>query len=72
MQEKAVFPSANGGQSIEAATVIKYPVPKAMGSVNLMTYIALQNMPTEYRLYRQEKIIGSRYGGDITRATMAK
>ena len=71
MQEKAVFPSANGGQSIKAANVIKHPVPKAMGSVNLMTYIIISKYADGIPLYRQEKIIGSRYGGDITRATMA-
>ena len=71
MQEKAVFPSANGGQSIKAATVIKHPVPKAMGSVNLMTYIIISKYADGIPLYRQEKIIKSRYGGDITRATMA-
>ena len=55
MQEKAVFPSANGGQSIKAANVIKHPVPKAMGSVNLMTYIIISKYTDGIPLYRQKK-----------------
>lgn len=71
IQEKAVFPSKDGGQRIVAAQMPQHPVPKAMGSVNLMTYIIISKYADGLPLYRQEKILHSRYGGDITRATMA-
>jgi len=71
LQEKAVFPNAQGGQRIVAAEQPKHPVPKAMGSVNLMSYIIISKYADGLPLYRLENIIKSRYGGDITRATMA-
>lgn len=71
MQEKAVFLTVDGGQRIVVAEQPKHPVPKAMGSVNLMTYIIISKYADGLPLYRLENIIKSRYGGDITRATMA-
>jgi len=71
MQEKATFKTEDDGRTIKAAAVIKNPVPKAMGSVNLMTYIIISKYADGLPLYRLENIIKSRYGGDITRATMA-
>jgi transposase len=71
LQEKATFKTENGGRTLKAAEVVKHPVPKAMGSVNLMTYIIISKYADGLPLYRLENIIKSRYGGNITRATMA-
>jgi transposase len=71
LQEKATFKTPEGGRTLKVAEVIKHPVPKAMGSVNLMTYIIISKYADGLPLYRLENIIKSRYGGDITRATMA-
>jgi transposase len=71
LQEKATFKTEEGGHIFKAAEVVKHPVPKAMGSVNLMTYIIISKYADGLPLYRLEKIIKSRYGGDISRATMA-
>jgi hypothetical protein len=55
---------------MKAAHVIKHPVPKAMGSINLMTYIIIAKYADGMPLYRLEGII-KRYGGDISRTTLA-
>ena len=70
MQEKATFKTADDGRTVKAAELIKHPVPKAMGSVNLMTYIIISKYADGMPLYRLENII-KRYGGDISRATLA-
>jgi len=79
MQEKAVF-SDNSVQVsdsidcekrlIKVAGVVRNPVPKAMGSINLMAYIIISKYLDGLPLYRIEKII-RRYGGSISRATLA-
>jgi transposase len=70
MQEKAVFKDEHGASTMKAASVIKHPVPKAMGSVNLITYIIIAKYADGMPLCRLEGII-KRYGGDISRATLA-
>ncbi len=70
MQEKAVFKDKAGNNSIKAAEVNKHPIPKAMGSVNLMTYIVISKYADGLPLYRLENII-KRYGGELSRATLA-
>jgi len=70
VQEKAVFKDAQGASTMKAADVIKHPVPKAMGSVNLITYIIIAKYADGMPLYRLEGII-ERYGGSISRATLA-
>jgi transposase len=70
MQEKAVFVDTDNNRTIKVASVIKHPVPKAMGSVNLMTYIIISKYADGLPLYRLENIV-KRYGGDISRATLA-
>jgi len=70
MQEKAVFKDAQGNSTMKAAEVVKHPVPKAMGSINLMTFIVIAKYADGMPLYRLEGII-KRYGGDITRTTLA-
>ncbi|MFT7184704.1 MAG: transposase [Pseudohongiellaceae bacterium] len=70
MQEKAVFADAEGNRTLKIAEVTKHPVAKVMGSVNLMTYIVIAKYADGLPLYRLENII-KRYGGDISRATLA-
>lgn len=70
MQEKATFKTQDGGRTIKVAQLIKHPVPKAMGSVNLMTYVIISKYADGMPLYRLENII-KRYGGEISRATLA-
>ncbi|MCJ8270728.1 MAG: IS66 family transposase, partial [Psychrosphaera sp.] len=70
MQEKATFKTEEGGRTFKAAEMVKHPVPKAMGSVNLMAYIIISKYADGLPLYRLEGII-KRYGGEITRTTMA-
>ena len=64
MQEKATFKTQDDGRTVKAAELIKHPVPKAMGSVNLMTYIIISKYADGMPLYRLENII-KRYGGEI-------
>jgi transposase len=70
MQEKAVFKDEDGRQTFTLAQVPKHPLPKAMGSVNLITFIIISKFADGLPLYRLEGII-KRYGGDISRATFA-
>ncbi len=70
MQEKAVFKTDNGGREFKVAEVEKNPLPKAMGSVNLITYVIVSKYADGLPLYRIEQQL-KRYGGDITRATLA-
>jgi len=70
MQEKATFKDAQGNCTIKMATLAKNPIAKAMGSVNLMTYVVISKYADGLPLYRLENII-KRYGGSISRATLA-
>ena len=70
MQEKATFKDAQGSSTIKVASVIKNPIAKAMGSVNLMSYIIVAKYVDGLPLHRLENII-KRYGGSISRATLA-
>jgi len=71
-QEKAVFAETdnNDSRSIKVATMPKHPLPKSMGSVNLMAHILISKYADGLPLYRMEGIL-ERYGGDITRTTLA-
>jgi transposase len=70
MQEKVVFADAEGNRTLKIVEVTKHPVAKAMGCVNLMTYIVIAKYADGLPLYRLENII-KRYGGDISRVTLA-
>jgi transposase len=70
MQEKAVFPDEGDGRTFKQAEVTKHPLPKAMGSVNLITHVIISKYADGLPLYRQAGII-KRYGGDISRSTLA-
>lgn len=70
MQEKAVFKDTQGNTAVKLAQVTKNPIAKAMGSVNLMSYIIVSKYVDGLPLHRLENII-KRYGGSISRATLA-
>lgn len=69
LQEKAVF-SENGKQTILAATQPVHPLGKSIASVSLLAYIIVAKYCDALPLYRLEKIL-ARYGGSITRTSMA-
>ena len=73
MQEKAVFlePAQDEMQRrIIAAVLPKHPVPGAMGSIELMSYVLTCKYCDGLPLYRLENIL-ARYGGELSRATLA-
>ena len=73
MQEKAVFlePVQDEMQRrIKAAVLPKHPIPGAMGSIELIGYIIICKYCDGLPLYRLENIL-SRYGGELSRATLA-
>lgn len=74
MQEKAVFlePAIDGApaRKMVAAAMPKHPIPGAMGSIALMVFVLVGKYADGLPLYRQENIL-ARYGGDITRTTLA-
>jgi transposase len=73
MQEKAVFVESVEGESkrkLKSAQLPKHPIGKAMGSISLMCFVLIAKYADGVPLYRQESIL-SRYGGDISRATLA-
>ena len=71
-QQKAVFaaPEDKESRSIKSANMPKHPLAKSMGSINLMAHVIISKYADGLPLYRMEGIL-SRYGGDISRATMA-
>lgn len=69
MQEKAVF-AQDGKQTIIAAAQPVHPLGKSIASVGLLAYIIVAKYCDALPLYRLEKIL-QRYGGSITRTSMA-
>ncbi len=69
MQEKAVFDSEDG-QTVVTAPMPKHPLPGAMGSVSLIAQAITSKYVDGLPLYRIERML-ARYGGDISRATLA-
>jgi transposase len=69
MQEKAVFKN-DGNQTIIAAAQPAHPLGKSIASVSLLAYIIVAKYCDALPLYRLEKIL-ARYGGSITRTSMA-
>jgi len=69
MQEKAVF-EQDGKQTIKAAVQPAHPLGKSIASVSLLAYIIVAKYCDALPLYRLEKIL-ARYGGSITRTSMA-
>lgn len=70
MQEKAVFADENGNRTLVTADKAPHPLGKAIASVSLLVYIIISKYADGLPLYRLEGIL-KRYGGDITRTTMA-
>jgi transposase len=69
LQEKAVF-EHDGKQIIKAAIQPAHPLGKTIASVSLLAYIIVAKYCDALPLYRLEKIL-ARYGGSITRTSMA-
>lgn len=69
-QEKAVRLDDEGERTLVAATRPAHPLGKAICSVNLLSWLLVAKYADGMPLYRLEKIL-ARYGGDITRTTMA-
>ena len=74
LQEKAVYPETDEhGQEkrvIKAADLPKHPLPKSSLSVSTLAWIIVSKYCDALPLYRQENIL-KRYGGSVTRTTMA-
>ena len=74
LQEKAVFIEQDEDQQdkrvIKAAELPKHPIPKSAVTVCMLAHIIVAKYCDALSLYRQEKIL-ARYGGSITRTTMA-
>ncbi|WP_350940994.1 IS66 family transposase (plasmid) [Vibrio metschnikovii] len=69
MQEKAVFDTEDG-QTMVTAPMPKHPLPGSLGSTSLIAHTITSKYVDGLPLYRIEKML-SRYGGDISRATLA-
>jgi len=73
MQEKAVFVEQVDGEKkrqVKVAQMPKHPIARAMGSISLMCFVMISKYADGLPLYRQEGIL-SRYGGELSRATLA-
>ncbi|ETW95813.1 MAG: hypothetical protein ETSY2_47535, partial [Candidatus Entotheonella gemina] len=74
LQEKAVFPEidAHGQEKrvIKVAELPKHPLPKSSLSISTLAWIIVSKYCDALPLYRQENIL-KRYGGSVTRTTMA-
>lgn len=74
LQEKAVFRSADqdntSTRKIITAPLPRHPLQGSVGSVGLLAYIIVAKYCDGLPLYRLENIL-QRYGGSITRTTMA-
>lgn len=70
MQEKAVFADDNGKRTIVTAAKPAHPLGKAIASISLLVYVIISKYADGLPLYRLEGIL-KRYGGDITRTTLA-
>ena len=74
LQEKAVFITTDDNntskRTIVAAPQPKHPLAGSIGSIGLLAYIIVAKYCDGLPLYRLENIL-QRYGGSITRTTMA-
>jgi transposase len=73
MQEKAVFVEEVDGENlrqVKSAQMPKHPIGRAMGSISLICFVIISKFADGLPLYRLEGIL-SRYGGNISRATLA-
>jgi transposase len=70
MQEKAVFANHDGKRTIVTADKPAHPLGKSIASLSLLVYVIISKYADGLPLYRLEGIL-KRYGGDITRTTLA-
>jgi len=70
MQEKAVYLDEDGERAIKSAERPAHPIGKSVASINLLAWCVIAKYADGMPLYRLEKIL-ARYGGDITRTTLA-
>lgn len=70
LQEKAVYLDEDGERRIEAAARPAHPLGKSIASTALLAFIIISKYCDGMPLYRLEGIL-KRYGGSITRTTMA-
>lgn len=69
LQEKAVFAEGDK-RSIKAATLPRHPLGKCIASASLLAFVIVSKYCDGLPLYRLENIL-KRYGGEITRTSMA-
>jgi len=69
LQEKAVFVDGDK-RSIKSATLPKHPLGKCIASASLLAFVIVSKYCDGLPLYRLENIL-KRYGGEITRTSMA-
>ena len=69
LQEKAVFANDDNRQ-IKKAQLPRHPIPKSLASVGMLAFVIVSKYMDGLPLYRLEGIL-KRYGGDITRTTLA-
>ena len=70
LQEKAIYLDEDGQRKVVAATRPAHPLGKSILSVSLLAFIIISKYCDGLPLYRLEGIL-KRYGGSITRSTMA-
>ena len=70
LQEKAVFIDDDGHRRLVSAQRPPHPLGKAIASCSLLAFLIISKYADALPLYRLEGIL-KRYGGDITRTTMA-
>jgi transposase len=73
LQEKAVFPAnpeLGQARQIKSAKLPKHPLNKCIASISLLAYVIVSKYCDGLPLYGLEAIL-KRYGGDISRTSMA-
>lgn len=70
MQEKAVYRDEQNERCLKSAHRPAHPIGKSVASINLLAWLVVAKYADGLPLYRLETILG-RYGGQITRTTLA-
>lgn len=70
MQERAVYRDEDGERTLRSAQRPPHPIGKSLASINLLAWLVVAKYADALPLYRLEKIL-ARYGGNITRTTLA-
>ena len=71
LQEKAVFINQEKERKIKSATLPKHPLNKCIASISMLAFIIISKYCDGLPLYRLEGIV-KRYGGNITRTSLAR